>query len=106
VEDDARDTLVPFMLLQPLLENSIKHGLGNGESSLDLAIDVRRANGSTIVRVSDNGSGYVAGATWGIGLSNTASRLQYMYGDRASLSIERAQPQGTVATVTLPAKEL
>ena len=105
VEEDARDTLVPFMLLQPLLENSIKHGLRGEKSSLELAIDVHRANGSTVIRVSDNGAGYVDGATWGIGLSNTATRLQYMYGDRASFSIERARPQGTVATVTLPSKE-
>lgn len=102
IADGARSTLVPFMLLQPLIENSIKHGMGSARGSLDLTIDVSRCDGATIIAVSDNGIGYDTQSAWGIGLRNTASRLEYMYGDRASFTIEPAAAGGTVATVRLP----
>lgn len=102
VDDDARGALVPFMVLQPLLENSIRHGMGSMRGSIDLAIDVARSNGSTIIRVTDDGVGFAPDATAGIGLSNIASRLQYMYGERASFMIRKREEGGTLATLTLP----
>lgn len=105
VDDEAREAMVPFMLLQPLLENSIRHGMGSTRSSIDLAVGVARSNGSTIIRVTDDGVGYAPGATHGIGLSNVASRLEYMYGDRASFAIEPLTGGGTVATLRFPYTE-
>ncbi len=102
VDDTARMALVPFMLLQPLLENSIRHGMGSTRTSIDLGIDVARKNGSTVIEVSDDGVGYEPDATSGIGLSNVVSRLQYMYGKDASFAIAARHDGGTLATLTLP----
>lgn len=102
IADDARGCAVPFMLLQPLLENSIQHGMGSAGSSLALSINVARSNGTTVITVEDDGVGFHDRATRGIGLTNTASRLAYMYGDRASFSIASRAEGGTRATITLP----
>jgi two-component system, LytTR family, sensor kinase len=105
VADDARETSVPFMLLQPLLENSIRHGMGSSRTSIQLAIDVRRHNGTTSIRVSDDGIGYAAGSMPGVGLTNVTSRLRHLYGSDASFSIERRGGGGTLATLILPYRE-
>lgn len=102
VDDGARTALVPFMVLQPLLENSIRHGMGSTRTSIDLEIDVARQNGSTVIQVADDGVGYCDDAVHGIGLSNIVSRLEYMYGGRASFAIGARDDGGTLATLTLP----
>ncbi len=102
VDDAARSARVPFMLLQPLLENSIRHGMSSERTAIDLAIDVQRANGSTIIRVTDDGVGYMPGSDRGIGLTNVSSRLEHMYGAQASFTIEPQAQGGTVATLRFP----
>jgi two-component system, LytTR family, sensor kinase len=102
IDPDAQSTNVPFMLLQPLLENSIRHGMGGSRTSLQLAIDVERRNGSTVIRVSDDGLGFAAGSTLGIGLSNVTARLKYLYGDDATFTIGARDGGGTLATLALP----
>jgi LytS/YehU family sensor histidine kinase len=103
IADDARDAMVPFMLLQPLLENSIRHGMGSARTSIELGIHVARANGSTVIRVSDNGLGVDASAPRGIGLSNVVARLQHLYGSEATFDIATRDGGGTLATVSIPA---
>lgn len=102
IEDGAGDASVPFMLLQPLLENSIRHGMSGTRTSLDLSINVRRANGSTVIRVCDDGQGVNPGAARGIGLNNVESRLTYMYGKQASIALEPRETGGTQATIVFP----
>ncbi len=102
VDDDAKDSTVPFMLLQPLLENSIRHGMGSSRATLDVAIGVSRANGRTVIRVDDDGLGIDSGAIRGIGLNNVASRLSYMYGEDATFSIAPLPQGGTRATLAYP----
>jgi two-component system, LytTR family, sensor kinase len=105
VADDARETIVPFMLLQPLLENSIKHGMGSSRTSIELRIDVARINGSAVITVADNGLGFDPSASRGIGLTNVAARLQHLYGSEASFDIAERDGGGTVATLSLPAQK-
>jgi two-component system, LytTR family, sensor kinase len=102
VADDAHSANVPFMLLQPLLENSIRHGMGSARSSIELGIDVTRDNGSMVIRVSDNGLGFDASKPRGIGLSNVAARLTALYGERAQFDIGARDGGGTLAVVSLP----
>lgn len=102
IADDAHGCNVPFMLLQPLLENSIRHGMGSARTSIELGIDVSRSNGSTVIRVSDNGLGFDPSKPRGIGLSNIASRLVYLYGSRANFDIRARDGGGTLAVVSLP----
>jgi LytS/YehU family sensor histidine kinase len=102
VADDAHGTIVPFMLLQPLLENSIRHGMGSARTSIELGIDVSRSNGSAIIRVSDNGLGFDPSQPRGIGLTNVAARLSHLYGERARFEIGAREGGGTLAVVSLP----
>jgi two-component sensor histidine kinase len=102
VDDAARDAVVPFMLLQPLLENSIRHGMQGDRLSLDLAIDVQRRNGSTVISVTDDGNGIAVDAARGIGLKNIESRLSHMYGAAATFSIGPRADGGTRATIVFP----
>ena len=102
VADDARNVTVPFMLLQPLLENSIRHGMGSARTSIELGIEVTRSNGTTVIRVSDNGLGFDATRPCGIGLTNVAARLAYLYGSRANFNIASREGGGTLAVVSLP----
>lgn len=102
VADDVHSANVPFMLLQPLLENSIRHGMGSARTSIELGIEVSRDNGSMVIRVSDNGLGFDASKPRGIGLSNVAARLTALYGERARFDISAREGGGTLAVVSLP----
>lgn len=102
VADDAKTSAVPFMLLQPIIENSIRHGMGSSRTTLALAIDVQRDNGSTVITIDDDGLGIASGATRGIGLSNVAARLDGMYGHRAHFDIAPRPEGGTRAIMSFP----
>ena len=101
---DALDCEVPTLILQPLVENSVHHGLrtdrGSGVISLGAAIV-----GQTLrIWVSDNGSGFEPdGNAEGIGLSNTRARLREIYGERAQLILRKEEGQGVRAEISLPA---
>ncbi len=102
VAPEATDSTVPFMLLQPLLENSIRHGMGSARTSLDLTISVSRSNGVTVIHVDDDGLGFDTEARRGIGLQNVGSRLAYMYPDESTFTIAARPEGGTRATLTFP----
>ena len=103
VEPGAASAIVPFMILQPLLENSIRHGTRGDRGALDIGIDVARRNGSTVICVSDDGAGFdAANASRGHGLALVNSRLDHMYGGAATFTIGRRDGGGTQATLTFP----
>ncbi|MBV8245032.1 MAG: histidine kinase [Candidatus Eremiobacteraeota bacterium] len=108
VADEARAAIVPFMLLQPLLENSIRHGLPATGGDLNLAIDVRRMDGSTVIDVSDDGVGIVDPKELprGVGLQNVRARLEGLYGERASFEIAGNGAHGTVVHLAFPFAEI
>ena len=94
------DALVPTLLLQPLVENAIRHGITPLARPGTLQVSARRQGYDLLVTVADDGAGLPAGYTEGIGLANTRQRLQQLYGGAQSLDI-RCQG-GTTVTVTLP----
>jgi two-component system, LytTR family, sensor kinase len=110
------DVLVPHMVLQPIVENAVRHGLGQSEDAVSIDVAATSANGSLALVVSDDGPGLHAPALQstghtGIGLTNTRARLARLYGDRAQLVVEpasaagRADPAdrpGVRVTITLP----
>jgi hypothetical protein len=113
VDDAVRGARVPFLLLQPLVENAYEHGLGGRESGGRVRIDAAKAGDSLQLVVEDDGSGLNAesafmadqanaGTGRGIGLRNTRDRLAQLYGARASLVLERPPGGGTRALVSLP----
>lgn len=102
--DDLRGALVPQLIVQPLVENALKHGLAPRAAPGHLAIGARRHGDLLELSVADDGVGLASGwdASHGVGLANMRARLHRMYGDEARLALE-ARPEGGVrATVTLP----
>jgi Histidine kinase/Histidine kinase-, DNA gyrase B-, and HSP90-like ATPase len=94
----------PPMMLQSLVENSIKHGLEPKPDGGSLTISADIANGRLRVTVADTGLGFaIAGQPGtGVGLANVRERLAALYGGAARLSIEANSPTGTIVTIEVP----
>lgn len=101
---ELSDALVPHMALQPIVENAVRHGLGQSEEPVLIHVIVSRADGHLTLTVMDDGPGCPAGVFdgKGIGLSNTRNRLQRIYGAEAVFSAENRAPRGVQVTMTLP----
>jgi sensor histidine kinase YesM len=106
VEPSLSSALVPQLLLQPLVENSIRHGRDAHISRLDIQVRAQRQNGDLLLQVSDNGPGIpeLNEAAWrkGIGLSNTEERLAALYGGNHAFLLENSDLRGLTVTVRLP----
>lgn len=102
IAPSARDARIPFMLLQPLLENSIRHGLPGGRGNLDIAIGAEIECGQLVIEIVDNGAGYVAGGPHGHGLRNVESRLRQTFGPQSSFAIAAAPDGGTRVRLSYP----
>lgn len=105
VAPETRDALVPYLILQPLVENAIRHGIEPSEAAGRLSICATRSNGTLHLRVTDNGVGIAQtgpGAREGIGLSNTRSRLKHLYGENYRMELVSIQNGGIEARIDLP----
>ncbi len=105
VDPEAFDASVPHMVLQPIVENAIRHGIGGSSSAGRIRIGARRVNATLEMEVQDDGPGLIPGSaarSRGIGLTNTRARLAQLYGDAASLSVENGGQRGVVATIIMP----
>jgi two-component system LytT family sensor kinase len=105
LEDRSLDMLVPSMVLQPLVENAIRHGVEKMTEPGRIEIETVLEGDSLVLRVSDNGPEAREGAGGrggGVGLRNTIARLQQLYGDAGSFALER-RGDVTVAEVRIPA---
>jgi two-component system, LytTR family, sensor kinase len=102
------ELLVPHMVLQPIVENAVRHALGQSEKAVTIEVAATNSNGSLQLIVSDNGPGLLAPKTdrAGIGLANTRSRLARLYGESAHLVIAPASGQGVQVTITLPVRSM
>ncbi|HEX4229901.1 MAG TPA: histidine kinase [Bryobacteraceae bacterium] len=105
MDPEVFDASVPHMVLQPIVENAIRHGIGGSSSAGKIRISARRVEGTLEMQVQDDGPGLgpaSGGHTSGIGLRNTRARLAQLYGDAASFSLRNDDYRGVVATVILP----
>jgi LytS/YehU family sensor histidine kinase len=104
IPQDALDCLVPVLLLQPLVENALKHGIAPKRGPATLQITAVRSDLQLLLTIEDDGVGLgVPGNTRpGIGLSNTRSRLRELHGPNAELTLENLPSGGTRATVRIP----
>jgi sensor histidine kinase YesM len=125
VDASAHDALVPYLLLQPLVENALEHGDPGPGQPARIDIRAQRRADLLVLQVEDNGPGWpaVAGGTAradraselphagdprsatetnGIGLANTAARLTHLYGDRHSFELSNGQPSGFRVTIRIP----
>jgi two-component system, LytTR family, sensor kinase len=93
---------VPRLLLQPLVENALRHGLPDGRGTL--TVDVARQGARLLYTISDNGSGIDdAGIKPGTGLSNVARRLELLFPGAHTFTMAAGHPTGTVAILSFPA---
>ena len=100
VDEGVLRAAVPDFLLQPLVENALRHGLAKRVEATLLKIEARREGDDLVLAVIDDGPGPAAGE--GVGLGNTRERLATLYGARARLDLGRSAEGGAVATVRLP----
>jgi two-component system LytT family sensor kinase len=107
IDPDSLDVVVPSMLLQPLVENSIKHGLAPKIGDGRITIRSVLSDGHAVIDVIDNGVGVPAdyarrGEDGGIGLRNVNERLRVIYGANYQLQLDSVPGQGTCARVIIP----
>lgn len=102
VADDLLDALVPNLILQPLVENALEHGVSRDTGHGDIAVSITLRDESLRLCVRDHGPGLPHNMTRGVGLDNTRARLEQLYGDDASLSLLPAEGGGVRAEIDLP----
>lgn len=107
VDPASLDVVVPSMILQPLIENSIKHGLGRKVGEGRILIRTGRRAGHVSVEVTDNGVGMSperleARSEHGIGLRNVNERLRVIYGANYQMKLTSQPGQGTSALIEIP----
>jgi two-component system LytT family sensor kinase len=106
VDEAALESYVPSMIIQPLVENAVKHGVGSRLEGGRIVIRARRGLGSAIIEIEDNGVGFPVsdqpGSGLGIGLSNVNERLNVIYGPQCQLQLESTPGRGTIARVVIP----
>jgi len=100
---------VPEFLLQPLVENALRHAVAQRVTATLLEIDAHREGDELVLTVTDDGPGpddAAPAAREGVGLANTRARLETMYGDRARMTLTRLPGGGAAASVRLPFREI
>jgi two-component system LytT family sensor kinase len=107
IDPDSLDVVMPSMLLQPLIENSIKHGLSPKIGEGRITIRSSRQNGHAIIDIIDNGVGVSTGhldrvKSGGIGLRNVNERLRVIYGANYQLQLDSVPGEGTCARIVIP----
>jgi LytS/YehU family sensor histidine kinase len=107
IDPEVLDARLPYLVLQPLVENAIRHGIALRPGQGRLEVRVRRRGGRLMLEVSDNGPGLPRSGAFveGIGLSNTRARLRGLYGDEQSLVLRNGPRGGLMVTVSLPYRE-
>ncbi len=106
LEPETLDAIVPSMILQPLVENSIKHGLSGKIDGGSIYLRSNLRSGKLVIEVEDDGVGLEATAErptgTGIGLANVQERLKVLYGDAARVELDSNQNIGTIVRIILP----
>jgi len=102
IERRARSSLVPGFILQPIVENALKHGIAGRADGGRVEISARVLDMHLELAVRDDGRGMGASSAEGIGLSNTKERLRMLYGTDASVIIRTPAPGGTEVVLRIP----
>lgn len=106
---DTLDASVPNMILQPLVENAIKHGISPKADGGHINVTAARSNGHLQIRVSDDGVGVPGGEVSrveeGVGLSNTRRRLRHLYGDAHTFELNSVGGHGVNVDLDIPYRQ-
>ena len=103
IDPEVQRALVPQLLLQPLVENSIRHGIDPHSNAVNITVTAERQGDATRLQVRDSGRGLNGGPfKKGTGLSNTSERLRELYGARHRLDFQNCDDGGLLVTVAVP----
>jgi signal transduction histidine kinase len=103
VDEGVLDALVPHLVLQPVVENAIRHGIGAAAGALSIDIRARADRDTLLVEVQDNGAGLrEPRAPEGIGLGNTRERLRSLYGPGERVRVHDGPRGGAIVTISIP----
>jgi LytS/YehU family sensor histidine kinase len=108
VDDAVLDALVPTFILQPLVENAVKHGIERRTEGGHVSVEGTREGDALVLRVINDAPGEASlvvpspTSRTGVGIRNTRSRLEQLYGNRQRFTLERDAERGVVAEVRLP----
>ncbi len=118
IEDDIKDLIVPKILIQPIVENSIYHGLKNKDGFGNISIDAKKSGDFIEITVCDNGIGmnnekllelrdYIQNgeSISHYGLNNIKQRLFYTYGEEAKITVFSKENEGVITTIFIPYKK-
>ena len=106
IPGNCLDALLPALILQPLVENCIRHALSVQPGTVRIGIAARKEDSKLVLEVSDDGPGLPPG--WGInthagiGLKNVRERLQFLYGESCGLTLLPANPKGVTVQLIIP----
>jgi two-component system, LytTR family, sensor kinase len=106
IAPDTLPALAPSLILQPLVENAIRHSVAQRTTPVNLTILADREDGHLRLQVSDDGAGLPAGWRWdthaGVGLTNTKQRLEQLYPAAHQLTVSNAEGSGVTVEIILP----
>ena len=105
VAQEVENALIPNLILQPLVENAVKHGVDTRSGSTEIFISAWRVNETLCLRVADSGPGLAGGdgvLQQGTGLSNTLERLDKIYGSEHEITFSANLPQGLIVDICIP----
>ena len=106
IDPTTLKTLVPNLILQPLVENALRHGIGRSTEAGSIKVASKKENGSLSITISDNGAGlpndWQVKSSSGIGLANTAARLQQLYGNSHRFDIHNRDEGGVEVEIVMP----
>jgi two-component system LytT family sensor kinase len=104
IEPEALNARTPYLILQPLVENAIRHGISARASAGRIVVSARRDDGMLVLEVRDDGPGMASGAVGksGVGISSTRARLEKLYGSSQRFELRNTEGGGAVATLAFP----
>ncbi len=111
IQPETRRARVPYLLLQPMVENAIRHGIGRKAEGGTVEISSEKENDLLHIMIQDDGGGLHqqsdtdSPVKQGLGLSNTRSRLEKLYGDRFQFELSNRPDSGTIVSLTIPFSE-
>ncbi|HEV2913119.1 MAG TPA: histidine kinase [Pyrinomonadaceae bacterium] len=109
IDRETRDALVPNLLLQPLVENAIRHGISLNDTAGMIVISSRRAGDMLHISVCDDGPGLQSGwrmeESEGIGLANTSERLKHLYGTQHRFELRNGASGGVTVSLAIPFRD-
>lgn len=110
VDPQALDVRVPNLILQPIVENAIRHGIAPRSTPGEIEIQAKQTNGLLRIEVRDNGPGLFMNRSGenqfqkGLGLANTQSRLEHLYGDAHRFELTNDPDGGLIVTLEIPSR--